>query len=134
MEELELSFKIDQLNDEELESALMEVTAKLMFCGARYTELYATHATAKMNRKTCEKHLYKTIRLELQNKGVKPTEKMLEAEVETNQEYLSFLHEEVIADGEKTKWYFYFETLKQAKESIVSRLVHIRHERQSNNY
>lgn len=113
------------LNDE-----FVRIPSDLAYWNARYARALRAYLTAKVDKDITRGRLEPMMRLAIQNAGGKPTEKQIDALIDSNQDYIDACYKLVDAEVEKNEVYGALDAIRSKKEMLVSLGAHLRAEMQ----
>ena len=112
-----------QLNEE-----FIRIPSDLAHWNARYAKALKRYLLAKVNEKITKGRLEPMMRQAIMHAGGKPTEKQIDALIDSNQSYIDICYELVDAEVEKNDIYGSLDAIRSKKEMLVSLGAHMRAE------
>lgn len=100
------------------------------YWGHRYAQAYKAQMIAKMERDRTQARLRILVRQSIEDSGKKPTESMVDALVEQEDEWQRSRVAEIEAEAERERLRCLLEALRTKRESLVSLGAHIRQEKE----
>jgi hypothetical protein len=111
---------------EQIQEEYTRIPADLAYWNAQYAEAYRKHLLSKIERNRVTGELYADVRQAIVDSGARPTEKMIEATVERDAEFVGAAQACAEAEADVKKLYGVLDAIRSKRDMLVSLGAHIR--------